>query len=194
MNEETRAGEGAWDRLADRLDRIGERLRSHGLRFAYHNHDFELADGEDRLAAMLARAADHLALELDVFWADHAGFDPAAYLRDQGRRVLLVHLKDGRHQPLAHTPLGDGDLELGPAIAAALETGVEALYVEQDTCEGDPFEALRGSAASSTGTSSSRDLAATLTGDRAAGHGRDSPSTSGRSRCRWAPSSRSTAT
>src|SRR5688572_19094863 len=34
VNEETRAGEGAWDRLADRLDRIGERLRSHGLRFA----------------------------------------------------------------------------------------------------------------------------------------------------------------
>jgi hypothetical protein len=31
-------------------------------------------------------------------------------------------------------------------IAAALDAGVEALYVEQDTCEGDPFDALRRSA------------------------------------------------
>ena len=61
--------------------------------------------------------------------------------------VALVHLKAGRHEPLAHTPLGDGDLDLAPMIAAALDTGVDALYVEQDTCEGDPFEALGRSAA-----------------------------------------------
>ena len=148
VNEETRAGEGAWDRLADRLDRIGEKVCSSGLRFAYHNHDFELAGGEDRLAAMLARARPgHLALELDVFWAEHAGFDPADYLREHAGSVLLLHLKDGRHDPLAHTPLGDGDLDLAPMIAAALDTGVEALYVEQDTCDGDPFMALGRSAA-----------------------------------------------
>ena len=148
VNEETRAGDGAWDRLADRLDRIGETVRSSGLRFAYHNHDFELADGEDRLSAMLARARPgHLALELDVFWTEHAGFDPTAYLRAHAGSVLLVHLKDGRHEPLAHTPLGDGDLDLAPMIAAALDTGVDALYVEQDTCEGDPFAALGRSAA-----------------------------------------------
>jgi sugar phosphate isomerase/epimerase len=147
VNEETRAGDGAWERLADRLDRIGERLQAHGLSFAYHNHDFELASGEDRLAAMLDRcAADHLGLELDVFWVAHAGLEPAAYLRAKGPRVRLVHLKDGRHQPLAFTPLGEGEIDLAPVIAAAQDAGVGALYVEQDDCEGDPFEALRCSA------------------------------------------------
>ena len=57
-----------------------------------------------------------------------------------------MHLKDGRHQPLALTPLGDGEVDLAPVIAAALDAGVEALYVEQDDCEGDPFDALRRSA------------------------------------------------
>jgi sugar phosphate isomerase/epimerase len=148
VNEETRAGDRAWDRLADRLDRIGEKVHASGLRFAYHNHDFEFADGEDRLAAMLARARpENLALELDIFWAEHAGFDSAAYLRAHAGSVMLVHLKDGRHEPLAHTPLGDGDLDLAPMIAAALDIGVDALYVEQDTCEGDPFTALGRSAA-----------------------------------------------
>jgi sugar phosphate isomerase/epimerase len=147
VNEETRAGDGAWDRLAERLDRIGGQLAARGLRFAYHNHDFELTGGEDRLSAMLARAgAAHLSLELDVFWAAHAGVDPGVFLRDHAARVLLVHLKDGRHRPLAHTPLGEGELDLGPVIDAAIAAGVEALYVEQDECDGDPFEALRRSA------------------------------------------------
>jgi sugar phosphate isomerase/epimerase len=148
VNEETRAGDGAWQRLGDRLDRIGDRLAARGLRFAYHNHDFELASGEDRLQVLLERSsAANLGLELDVFWAAHAGVDPAAYLRANGERVRLVHLKDGRHTPLLLTPLGDGEIDLEAVIAAAREIGVEALYVEQDDCEGDPFDALRRSAA-----------------------------------------------
>jgi len=147
VNEETRAGAGAWDRLAGRLGHIGERLAARGLRFAYHNHDFELAGGHDRLSAMLERVdAAHLSLELDAFWVAHAGIDPAAFLRDHASRVRLVHLKDGRHQPLAYTPLGEGEIDLLPVIDAAVAAGVEALYVEQDESDGDPFEALRRSA------------------------------------------------
>lgn len=148
VDEATRAGDGAWDRFADRLDRIGEALQARGLRFAYHNHDFELAGGIDRLSLMLERASpDHLGLELDAFWVAHAGVDPAGFLQAHARRVLLVHLKDGRHQPLAFTPLGEGEIDLAPVIAAATAAGVEALYVEQDESDGDPFEALRRSAA-----------------------------------------------
>jgi sugar phosphate isomerase/epimerase len=147
VNEETRSGDGAWERLAERLARIGARLDARGLHFAYHNHDFELAAGEDRLQAILEHSgADHVDLELDVFWAAHAGVDPPAYLRARGRRVRLVHLKDGRHRPLHFTPLGEGEIDLVPVIDAAREVGVEALYVEQDDCDGDPFDALRRSA------------------------------------------------
>ena len=148
VDEATRTGDDAWERLGDRLDSIGERLRSQGLRFAYHNHDFELAGGVDGLGRILARSTpERLSLELDVFWVRHAGRDPAAYLREKGDRVHLVHLKDGRHQPLEHTPLGEGEVDLRAAIDAASAAGVEAFYVEQDECDGDPFEALRRSAA-----------------------------------------------
>jgi sugar phosphate isomerase/epimerase len=148
VNEATRAGDDAWERLGDRLERIGARLRAQGLGLAYHNHDFELAGGGDGLARILDRARpEHLGLELDVFWIHHAGRDPAAYLRQHGDRVRLVHLKDGRHQPLCFTPLGEGEVDVRPAIAAAGTFGVEALYVEQDESEGDPFAALGRSAA-----------------------------------------------
>jgi sugar phosphate isomerase/epimerase len=152
VDEATRSVPDAWDRLGDRLDRVGERLASQGLRLAYHNHDFELAGGEDGLARILGRARpERLSLELDAFWIEHAGRDPATYLRERGDRVRLAHLKDGRHHPLAFTPLGEGEVDLSGFIEAASAAGVEALYVEQDDCEGDPFEALRRSAAALTG-------------------------------------------
>jgi len=148
VDEATRSGPDAWERLGDRLDRIGERLHSQDLRLAYHNHDFELANGNDGLARLLGRSTpERLALELDVFWIEHAGRDPAAYLRGKGERVKLVHLKDGIHRPLAHTPLGEGSIDLLACVEAAIAVGVEALYVEQDDHQGDPFDELRRSAA-----------------------------------------------
>jgi sugar phosphate isomerase/epimerase len=148
VDEATRSGPDAWERLGDRLDRIGERLQSQDLRLAYHNHDFELQGGDDGLARLLGRSTPgHVGLELDVFWIEHAGRDPAAYLREKGDRVRLAHLKDGTHRPLAFTPLGEGSVDLPACVEAATAAGVEALYVEQDECEGDPFEALRRSAA-----------------------------------------------
>lgn len=152
VDEATRQGPDAWERLGDRLDRVGKRLRSSGLRLAYHNHDFELDGGGDGLARILGRARpDHLSLELDAFWIEHAGRDPAAYLRQQGDRVRLAHLKDGRHHPLAFTPLGEGEVDLTGFVEAATAAALEALYVEQDECDGDPFEALRRSAAALRG-------------------------------------------
>jgi sugar phosphate isomerase/epimerase len=148
VDEATRSGSDAWERLGDRLDRIGERLRSQNLRLAYHNHDFELASGDDGLARLLGRSPpERLGLELDVFWIEHAGRDPAAYLRGKGERVKLVHLKDGTHRPLSFTPLGEGSVDLLACVEAAIAVGVEALYVEQDEAKGDPFDELRRSAA-----------------------------------------------
>jgi sugar phosphate isomerase/epimerase len=148
VDEATRTGPGAWERLGDRLDRVGERLRAQGLALAYHNHDFELANGDDGLARLLGSARpEHLGLELDAFWIEHAGRDPVAYLRGKADRVRLAHLKDGRHRPLAFRPLGEGEVNLPGFIEAATAAGVSVLYVEQDESDGDPLEALRRSAA-----------------------------------------------
>lgn len=146
VDEETRSGPGAWDRLGDRLAAIGEKVADAGLALCYHNHDFELRD-DDVLARLLARCpARHLGLELDVFWAAHAGRDPAAYLRDHAERIRLVHLKDGTHEPLSFRPLGAGELDLDAVLTAVGRTAAVALFVEQDEAENDPFEDLRRSA------------------------------------------------
>ncbi len=156
-----RGGVEVYRALGASLDAIGSELALEGFSLGYHNHDFELdvegaegSDGTDGLQTIFDRAqAAHLFAELDVYWLAWAGRDPAAYLRALGRRVTLLHLKDGEllrtgrrpAEPARFTPLGDGDVDLGAVIEAALETGVQALIVEQDYCEGPPHVAIERS-------------------------------------------------
>jgi sugar phosphate isomerase/epimerase len=147
VDEATRTGPDAWQRLGDRLAAIGEQVAAAGLGFAYHNHDFELSE-VDALEILLARCpAEHLGLELDVFWARHAGRDPATWILDHADRVRLLHLKDGTHDPLGFLPLGAGESDLAAVLEAARTAGVAACFVEQDDSHGDPFDDLAQSAA-----------------------------------------------
>jgi sugar phosphate isomerase/epimerase len=130
-------------RLADQLNRLGEQVRAAGLQFAYHNHAFEFdpIDGSS-LWDVLLRETDPglVALELDVFWAEYAGFDPVEMIGRLTGRVPLLHAKDiSRDDPKADAPIGDGTLPWPRMLEAAEAAGVEWLIVEQDR----PHDALR---------------------------------------------------
>jgi len=89
--------------------------------------------------------ADLVKAELDVYWLKHGKDDPAAYIRQLGRRVELVHLKDmaaGPEQKFA--PVGTGILDFAGIFAASKEVGAKWGIVEQDDCyTTPPMEALR---------------------------------------------------
>ena len=135
-------------RLADELNRAGELADAAGLRHLYHHHSFEFAPldaagtrGWDLLLERLDPA--HTGFELDVFWLQLAGEDPAAALRQLRGRVPLLHLKDlhdghgatydeAAVAPEAFARLGTGVLPLTDYLDAAVAAGVEQLVVEQD--------------------------------------------------------------
>jgi sugar phosphate isomerase/epimerase len=123
--------------------------RAHGIRLAYHNHDFEyraLPDGSSPLLDhMLPNLAPTVHFELDIYWVKHAGADPAQALRTLGDRASLIHAKDGTGR--AGDPflaLGEGIVDVPAALAAA--KGAEWLICELDSCATDMFEALEKSA------------------------------------------------
>jgi sugar phosphate isomerase/epimerase len=123
--------------------------RAHGIRLAYHNHDFEyraLPDGSSPLLDhMLPNLAPTVLFELDIYWVKHAGGDPAQALRALGDRVSLVHAKDGTGR--AGEPflaLGEGIVDVPAALAEA--KGAEWLICELDSCATDMFGALDKSA------------------------------------------------
>lgn len=118
-----------------------------GLTFSYHNHSFELEKFDGRTGLdILAAESDPVffSFEIDTYWIQHGGGNPASWLRKLKDRMCLVHLKDlamrGSEQLFAE--VGEGNLEWQDILAACREANIEWYIIEQDTCQRDPFESL----------------------------------------------------
>ncbi len=127
------------------------RLKEAGIRFGYHNHAHEfvrIGPGRRTLHDIFVEegGAD-LMLELDVYWADHAGVNPIRLFERALGRVPVVHLKD--REVIAEgpvmAPIGEGNLDWEEIIPTGRAAGVEWFCVEQDVCRRDPFDCLRAS-------------------------------------------------
>jgi sugar phosphate isomerase/epimerase len=136
-------------RFLDELAPIAEKLAAEGMDFSYHNHNHELVKfgGKTWLAMLYEQAPpEMLKAEIDTYWIQAGGGDPAAWVRMCAGREPLLHLKDfimgpGREQRFAE--IGEGNLNWPAIMQAAQEGGVEWYLVEQDrSYERDPFESL----------------------------------------------------
>ncbi len=126
--------------IATELDRIGADLRAAGLRLSYHNHaaEFALVEGRPVLDWLLdASSPRNLGCELDVYWSHVGGKNPGAYIREQGRRIGLLHLKDEKE-------LGLGPVNFTEVFTAAEAIGAVAWYVvEQEQYNHAPLHSVR---------------------------------------------------
>ena len=124
-----------WRRVAADFNRIGESLQRAGLRFAYHNHDFEfekLPTGEVGYDILLAECDPKLVkMELDLYWITKGGRDPLAYFEKWPGRFPLVHVKDMTGKGVM-TNVGQGHIDWGRIFAKRREAGIEHFFVEHD--------------------------------------------------------------
>lgn len=127
-------------------------LKAAGIQFGYHNHSFELErlpDGRTALQTIAEESdPDAVAFEIDTYWIQHGGGDPAECLRTFAGRVPFIHVKDMVYVPPdgpTFCEVGEGNMNWPAILAAAKEAGVRWYLVEQDRCAGDPFEALQQS-------------------------------------------------
>lgn len=133
------ADAGGWQSIGWRLDRIGVRLAAAGMRFGWHNHDFEfqpLADGSLPLDHIFA-GAPMLLWQFDVAWSVVGGQDPFRLIGRHGHRILSAHVKD--IAPAGTNPDQDGWTDVGvgvldwPALIRALQrAGCEHFVIEHD--------------------------------------------------------------
>jgi sugar phosphate isomerase/epimerase len=75
----------------------------------------------------------YVTFQLDVAWAYNAGVDVPQLIEEFGKRIDLLHVKDGARADgeLVQAPLGEGTLDLHSILAAA--KGKVRYYVfEQD--------------------------------------------------------------
>lgn len=156
---EQRGGAEMFKKLAETLNKSGEKAQSHGLKLCYHNHAFEYKplDGKTGLEMLMNETQkDLVSLELDIFWASVAGHDPVELLKTYSGRVLLLHLKDKSksftktqyNEDVPHDAFkeaGSGSIDIPAVLKAADKAGVQHYFVEQDQTPGDPIESLRKS-------------------------------------------------
>jgi sugar phosphate isomerase/epimerase len=136
-----------WARVADRFNHLGTLAKQAGLRFAYHNHDFEFTrvGGTTLFDTLLARTDPALVdLEMDIFWVVHGGADPLALIGRNPGRFPLLHLKDATAAPERRmVDVGAGTIDF-PAILAADRSVLKHAFVEHDE-PADPLASARAS-------------------------------------------------
>lgn len=144
-----------WKWNADLFNKVGEEAKRAGLRFGYHNHHIEFREfgGVTAFDELLRRTDPGLVtIELDCGWVKVAGLDPADFLARHASRVGLLHIKDVKAGPAPSTrfgppvpfaEVGRGSIDWREVFEAARKAGVRRYYVEQDTTERPPLEAIK---------------------------------------------------
>ena len=139
-----------------------------GMRFAFHNHDYEFAPLQPEPAVTDASAKltgydvlientdpELVFFEVDCYWVAQAGLDPVRLMERLGPRLRMLHLKDRApgsppsfvlDATAAHfVPVGRGTLDWMAILSEGKHLGVEHYFVEQDETRGSPVDALRQS-------------------------------------------------
>lgn len=140
-------GAAGYVKFAKEASEVARKLSDAGLTFGYHNHSFELEkfDGRTALDILFEESDPEVfQFEIDVYWIQHGGADPAAWIRKVRGRGDLVHVKDmemkGREQLFSE--VGEGNLNWPAILEACREAGTRWYIVEQDRCQRDPFDSL----------------------------------------------------
>jgi len=137
--------------LAKKLDAAGAIFVRHGLTLSYHNHAIEMTSfGNSTVLDFIYRETkpENLKAELDTYWIQYGGGDPAAWIEKLSGRVPVLHYKDygfGKDDKPFFAEIGHGNLNWPRIFEATAKAGTEWVAVEQDSCPGDPFVSIKKS-------------------------------------------------
>ncbi|MCU1297083.1 MAG: sugar phosphate isomerase/epimerase [Acidobacteriaceae bacterium] len=142
-----------WKWNAEQFNRIGEKVKTEGMQFGYHNHTMEFREEKGVVPfEELLRLTDpkNVTIEMDCGWVAVAGRDPAEYLKRYPTRISLLHVKDFKLNgpatvlnPPPSTELGRGTIDYHRIFAAAKKGNIQHYFVEQEEFDMPPFEALK---------------------------------------------------
>ncbi len=125
----------------DYYNQIGEKCNAAGIKFGYHNHNFEYKKIEDRVMYdyMLENTdPDKVFFQMDVYWTKQGGYDPVEYFNNYPNRFKLLHIKDEKE-------LGGSDsvMDFDNIFKNIDQSGVEYLIVEVEHYNFEPLESIK---------------------------------------------------
>ncbi len=135
-----------YKKVAEQFNTAGEACKTLGLKFGYHNHEYEFeSDNGTVLYDVLMDNTDEdlVHMELDLGWVVVAGKDPLDYFNKYPGRFPLWHLKDMNMDKKESTEFGKGGVDIAAMMAHQKESGVKHIYIEQEEYASTPFESMK---------------------------------------------------
>ncbi len=129
--------------FADEFNECGKIAKKHGLRFAYHNHDYSFIpmNGIVPQDVMMENTdKDVVDFEMDLYWTRVADIDPVAYMKRYPNRFKLVHVKDlvKTNTAIGHESciIGKGTIDYKALLPLVAKQGVQHMFAEQEAYTG----------------------------------------------------------
>jgi sugar phosphate isomerase/epimerase len=123
-------------RQADMFNKVAGNMRKAGLRYGFHNHQFEFEkmDREKTGYDLLMQNTDPalVDMELDMYWVVDGGADIMDLLTRYPGRFKTAHIKD-RTADGKMVDVGEGAIDWKTAIGTAMDVGIEYYFVEHDS-------------------------------------------------------------
>ncbi len=157
--EEARTTIASYQKMASDWNQVGQIMKNYGIKFGYHNHNFEFDNVEGKIpyfdVFMAELDKDLVTMEIDLFWTTKAGQDPVEIIKKYPGRFELFHMKDmfTNEAPFFTTvgvndfaPVGAGVIDFKRILAVKDIAGMKYMVVEQDLSrDNDPFRDIQTS-------------------------------------------------
>lgn len=159
MDEKVRKDPDALKRTLDMFNKSGELCQKSGMKFGYHNHDFEIATkvGDETLYDVILKNTDPALVihQLDIGNFYGVGGRGASFITRYPGRFQSMHVKDeikskdekagGMEGGYESTVLGTGVVNVKDILDLAKKTGgTEHYIIEQEAYQGQkPLDAVK---------------------------------------------------
>ena len=122
--------------LTDKFNKAGEMCKNAGIKFAYHNHNFEFVktDGTCGYEVLLKGTQKDLVFyEMDLYWVIYAGEKPDEWFAKYPGRFPMWHVKDmSKAANRESTEVGAGSINFKEIFTHKKEAGFVNFFIEQE--------------------------------------------------------------
>lgn len=153
MGEEYRKSSDGLKKLMDIFNKSGELCKKSGMKFGYHNHDFEFAeklDGVSVYEIILKNTDPNLVIQqLDIGNLYNGGANAMEVMKAWPNRFSSMHVKDEikateGNEKFESTILGKGIVPVKDVIDMGRKTGTIHFIIEQESYQGKtPLECVK---------------------------------------------------
>lgn len=125
------------------LNKAGEYCKKSGVKYAYHNHDFEfqMEGGRTIYDAIIQDTDPNLVfLQMDLYWTEKGKANTIGLLKKNPGRVHLVHVKDmAKTEKQETVEVGDGSINFQEIFKYTPAAGVKYYIVELEHYKNTPM-------------------------------------------------------